>query len=70
MTTVWAMLGNAFYLALVLDGWVRVDDYVDGHGLVAMVRTDRIKAAVPDQRKSVAHPAELGPSIAEEDECP
>jgi hypothetical protein len=39
MTTVWAMLGNTFYLALVLDGWVRVDDYVDGHGLVAMVRT-------------------------------
>ena len=36
-TTVWAMLGNAFYLALVLNGWVRVDDYVDGHGLVAMV---------------------------------
>lgn len=38
MTTVWAMLGNAFYLALVLNGWKRVDDYVDGHGLVAMVR--------------------------------
>jgi hypothetical protein len=36
-TTVWATLGNAFYLALVLNGWVRVDDYVDGHGLVAMV---------------------------------
>ena len=31
------MLGSAFYLALVLNGWVRVDDYVDGHGLVAMV---------------------------------
>ena len=31
------MLGNAFYLALVLDGWVRVDDYVDGHDLVAMM---------------------------------
>ena len=31
------MLGNAFYLALVLNGWVRLDDYVDGHGLVAMV---------------------------------
>jgi hypothetical protein len=42
MTTVWAMLGNTFYLALVLDGWVRVDDYVDGHGLVEMVRTNRI----------------------------
>jgi hypothetical protein len=37
MPTVWAMLGNAFYLALVLNGWMRVDDYVDGHGLVAMV---------------------------------
>ena len=37
MATVWVMLGNAFYLALVLNGWVRVDDYVDGHGLVAMV---------------------------------
>ena len=36
MTTVWAV-GSAFYLALVLNGWVRVDDYVDGHGLVAMV---------------------------------
>jgi hypothetical protein len=41
MTTVWAMLGNAFYLALVLDGSVPVDDYVDGHGLVEMVRTNR-----------------------------
>jgi hypothetical protein len=37
MAIVWAMLGSAFYLALVLNGWVRVDDYVDGHGLVAMV---------------------------------
>jgi hypothetical protein len=36
-TTVWATLGNTFYLALVLNGWVRVDDYVDGHGLVEMV---------------------------------
>jgi hypothetical protein len=36
-TTVWAVLGNAFYLALVLNGWVRADDYVDAHGLVAMV---------------------------------
>jgi hypothetical protein len=34
MTTVWARLGNAFYFGLVLDGWVRVDDYVDGQGLV------------------------------------
>jgi hypothetical protein len=39
MTIVWALLGNAFYLALVLNGWVRADDYVDGHGVVAMVRT-------------------------------
>ncbi len=39
MTIVWATLGNAFYLALVLNGWVRADDYVDGHGLVAMVRS-------------------------------
>ena len=30
------MLGNAFYLAQVLNGGVRFDDYVDGHGLVAM----------------------------------
>jgi len=37
LATVWAMLGNAFYLALVPNGWVRVDDYVDGHGLVAIV---------------------------------
>ncbi len=36
MTTLWAMLDSVFYLALVLNGWVRVDDYVDGHGLVAM----------------------------------
>ena len=42
MATVWVMLGNAFYLALVLIGWVRVDDYVDGHDLVAMVRTNRL----------------------------
>jgi hypothetical protein len=39
MTTVWAMLDSAFYLALVFNGWVRVGDYVYGHGLVAMVRT-------------------------------
>ena len=38
-TTVWAVLGNAFYLALVLNGWVRADGYLDGHGLVAMVQT-------------------------------
>lgn len=39
MTIVWAMLVSAFYIALVLNGWVRADDYVDGHGLVAMVNT-------------------------------
>jgi hypothetical protein len=39
MITVWAMLGSAFYLGLVVNGWVRVGDYVDAHGLVAMVRT-------------------------------
>ena len=44
MTTVWAMLGIAFYRALVHDEWVRVDDYVDGHGLVAMVRTNPMKS--------------------------
>jgi hypothetical protein len=33
------MLDSAFYLALVFNGWVRVGDYVYGHGLVAMVRT-------------------------------
>jgi hypothetical protein len=37
MTTVRVTLGNAFYLALMLNGWIRADDYVDGHGLVAMV---------------------------------
>jgi hypothetical protein len=47
MTIVWAMLGNAFYLTLVLNGWVRVDDYVDGHGLVAMVRANRIMKPEP-----------------------
>jgi hypothetical protein len=39
MTTIWAILEDAFYYALLLNGWVRLDDYVDGHGLVAMVRT-------------------------------
>jgi hypothetical protein len=34
--TLLVMLDSAFYLALLLNGWVRVDDYVDGHGLVAM----------------------------------
>ena len=42
MTTVWAMLGDVFNIALVLDGWMRMDDYIDGHGLVAMVRTNPI----------------------------
>jgi hypothetical protein len=35
------MLGSAFYLALVLNGWARVGDSVDAHGLVAMVRTTK-----------------------------
>jgi hypothetical protein len=51
MTTAWAMLGNAFYLALVLDGWVRVNDYVDGHGLVAMVRTKSNNEAAADDQQ-------------------
>jgi hypothetical protein len=42
MTTVWAMLGDAFYHSLIFDGWVRVDNYVDRHGLVAMVRARRL----------------------------
>jgi hypothetical protein len=46
MTTVWAMLGSVFYIALVLDGWVCVDDYVDGHGLVGMVRTNQVMKAL------------------------
>ena len=41
MTTMWAMLGSAFYFALVFNGWVRVGDYVDAHGLVAMGRTTK-----------------------------
>jgi len=41
MTTVWALLGTVFYLSLVVNGWVRVGDYVDAHGLVAMVRTTK-----------------------------
>ena len=49
MTTLWAMLDSAFYLALKLNGWVRVDDYVDGHGLVAMVRANRIMKPEPSQ---------------------
>ena len=32
-------LGSAFYLALVFNGWVRIGDYINAHGLVAMVRT-------------------------------
>jgi hypothetical protein len=39
MTTVWARFGSAFYFALMFNGWVRVGDDVDVHGLVAMVRT-------------------------------
>jgi hypothetical protein len=43
MLTVWAILGSTFYLALMRDGWARFDDYVDGHDLVAMVRTTRLQ---------------------------
>jgi hypothetical protein len=32
MTTVWAIPCGTFYLALLLSGWVRVDNYVNGHG--------------------------------------
>jgi hypothetical protein len=39
MTTIWAILEDACYYVLLLNGWVRLDDYVDGRGLVAMVRT-------------------------------
>jgi hypothetical protein len=42
MKTVWAMLGSAFYLARVFNGWVRIGSYDDGHGLMATVRDDRI----------------------------
>jgi hypothetical protein len=38
MTTLWAMLYGTFYLALMPNGWVRVDDHVNRHGLGAMVR--------------------------------
>jgi hypothetical protein len=41
MITVWAMLGSAFYFALMFDLWKRVGDDVDVHGLVAMVGTTR-----------------------------
>ena len=37
MTTVWAMLGFAFYLVLVVNRWVNVGHCVDGYGLVAIV---------------------------------
>jgi hypothetical protein len=39
MTTIWAILEDACYYVLLLNGWARLDDYVDGRGLVAMVRT-------------------------------
>jgi hypothetical protein len=35
----WGILEDAFSCALLLDQWVRLDDHVDGHGLVARVRT-------------------------------
>jgi hypothetical protein len=39
MTTIWTILEDACYDVLLLKGWVHLDDYVDGSGLVAMVRT-------------------------------
>jgi hypothetical protein len=45
LTGMTTMMGDAWQRLLphtVLDGWVRVDDYVDGHGLVAMVRANRV----------------------------
>ena len=41
MTVVWVMLGGALYHSLMFDGWVRVDNYIDGHSLVAMARARR-----------------------------
>jgi hypothetical protein len=32
MTTIRAIPEDAFYLALLVNGWARLDDYVDGHG--------------------------------------
>jgi hypothetical protein len=37
MTTLWAILYSTFYIALMLNGWMRVNDYVDGHCFVAIV---------------------------------
>jgi len=42
-TTVWAMLGGRFYCALILDGWVRIDDHMDEHGFVRMVRRSKCR---------------------------
>ncbi len=42
MTTVWALLDDAFYHSLKVDGWARADNCVDGHGLVAMARRPRL----------------------------
>jgi hypothetical protein len=48
-TIVSAMLDNSFYLELVLDGCVRIDGYVNGRGVVGMVRRNPInEASVPD----------------------
>jgi hypothetical protein len=44
MITVWAMLGSAFYFALMFDLGKRVGDDVDVHGLVAMVGTTQIRS--------------------------
>ena len=55
MLTVWAILGSTFYLALMRDGWSRFDDYVDGHDLVAMVRTNRLMQPDASPRYSERH---------------
>ena len=41
MTVVWVLLGGALYHSLMFDGWVRVDNFVDEHSLVAMARARR-----------------------------
>jgi hypothetical protein len=49
MTTAWVMLGDSFYRSLIRDGWERVDNHVDQHGLVVMTRTRRsLDSPVPD----------------------
>jgi hypothetical protein len=58
-------LGNAFYLALALDGWVRVDNYVDGYGVVGMVRRNPINEALYPIRGA---PVKLDPDAIDADD--